>query len=310
MAFSDGNDPSSAAPAPRVSVVMAVYNCRPYLEAAVQSILSQTEPDFEFIIIDDGSTDGTGDDLRRLAATDQRLKVTHAANKGLTKSLNDGLAAARGAYVARMDGDDIALPERLARQADALDADEGLAIVGGGVQLLSEDGLTLGDRAQGVGHTEIRRLLLEGDAGAMTHPAVMFRRAAAMAIGGFNEAFPVGQDLDFFLRVTEVGRAMNLPDTVLRWRQHDKSVNGKNFAIWNDIKRRAIRDTIERVGVERYLDELFTRDYSPVALGDMAKGDRAYRGGYKRDARAFWMRELRTGKNTLQVLKRFAKSYF
>ena len=107
---------------PRISVVMSVYNNAPYLAHAIESILTQTLTDFEFLIVNDGSTDGSGDIIDRLAAEDARIKPMHQANAGLIVSLNRMIKEARAPLIARMDGDDVALPERFERQVAFLDA--------------------------------------------------------------------------------------------------------------------------------------------------------------------------------------------
>ena len=107
---------------PKVSVVMSVYNAEPYLEAAIDSILNQTFRDFEFVIVDDGSTDGSTEILEKYAKGDSRIRLVHNAfNKGLIRSLNRGVKLAKGEYIARQDGDDVSLPQRLASQVQFLD---------------------------------------------------------------------------------------------------------------------------------------------------------------------------------------------
>src|SRR4051794_24772902 len=103
-------------PPPPISVLLAVYNGGRYLRAAVDSILTQTFTDFEFIIIDDGSTDGSLATLREFAQRDPRINLVSRPNKGLTVTLNEGIALARGEFLARMDADDIALPQRFEKQ--------------------------------------------------------------------------------------------------------------------------------------------------------------------------------------------------
>jgi glycosyltransferase involved in cell wall biosynthesis len=107
--------------APLVSVVMSVFNGQAFLSEAVESILQQTLRDFEFVVIDDGSTDGTGDILSTFVERDKRMRVFRQENQGRPKSLNDGIALASGKYIARMDADDIALPDRLGKQVDFME---------------------------------------------------------------------------------------------------------------------------------------------------------------------------------------------
>jgi glycosyltransferase involved in cell wall biosynthesis len=124
---------------------MAVHNNRSLLDNAVESVLNQTYTNFEFIIIYDGSTDGSTERLQQYAAQDERIRLTVQANAGLTRSLNRGLAKARGAYIARMDGDDICRPDRLAQQVRHLDRHADHVLVGGQVLLVDEKGSVVRD---------------------------------------------------------------------------------------------------------------------------------------------------------------------
>src|SRR6476659_7403647 len=118
---------------PRVSVVMPVHNGGAYLALAIESILRQTYGDFEFVIVDDGSTDATPQVIRGVQAADPRVRTYTQARSGLVASLNRGCREARGSYIARMDADDLAAPERLARQVEFLDRHAGVAMVGSAV---------------------------------------------------------------------------------------------------------------------------------------------------------------------------------
>lgn len=289
-----------------ISVVMAVYNCERYLEGAVKSILNQTFEDFEFIIIDDGSTDGSGDLLSKYAGQDQRIRLVRQTNTGLTKSLNSGLALARGDYIARMDADDIALPERLQKQLDAFSKDPELVLLGAGVELISEDGIALGLRSQPSEEAEIRRRLLIGDGGALTHPVVMFRRDTVNAIGGYDERFTTTQDLDLFIRLAEQGGVCNLPETLLKWRQHGGSVNHTKSSTWMKMKRMAIQGSIERMGVESFVEGLFPAGETYAFPADnlaLARFARAH--GRKKSVKIFLNRAIREPKTRMAALEDF-----
>jgi glycosyltransferase involved in cell wall biosynthesis len=243
--------------APQVSVVMAVYNCERYLEEAVESILNQTFRDFEFIIINDGSTDRSSELLNCLASKDGRIRLVHQENIGLTTSLNHGLYMARGELIARMDADDIALPCRFDHQVGFLQKHQDVVLLGGEVELISEQGVELGPRGQPTDEQEIRRRLLLGDGGVITHPAIMFRRSVALKVGGYDLRFSTTQDLDLFIRLSERGKVTNLPETVLKWRQHGGSVNRTRSDTWSVMKRIAVGGAIERMGVDRYVESVF-----------------------------------------------------
>lgn len=240
---------------PRITVLMAVHDGLQYLPDAVNSILRQTFTDFEFIIINDGSTDGSGTWLESL--TDPRIRIVQQDNLGLTKSLNRGLSMARGEFIARMDADDVSLPGRLERQLQEFQADAELVLLGSEVMMTSADGDPAGKRGHALEHAEIRRQLLMGMGGALTHPVVMYPLSAIKQIGLYDERFRTVQDLDLYLRLSEVGKMRNLPETLLYWRQHSSSVNHTQSDSWVAMQRMAIEHTIERIGPSRFAKELF-----------------------------------------------------
>lgn len=242
---------------PEVSVVMAVHNTIQYLPEAVESILSQTYRNFEFIIIDDGSTDGSDIWLAEKAKMDTRIRLVRQENIGLTKSLNRGLSLAKGKLIARMDGDDIALPTRLEDQMEAFQKSGDIVLVCSEVEYITEDGIPLGIRNSPKSHVEIRRRLLLGNGGALTHPAVTIRTSALSLSGFYDERFTTCQDLDLFLRLSEVGLIVCLPEVHLHWRQHANSVNHTRSETWMDMKRMAISSTIDRIGADRFTREMF-----------------------------------------------------
>jgi glycosyltransferase involved in cell wall biosynthesis len=291
--------------APAVSVLMAVHNGRAYLPEAIDSILQQTFRDFEFIIVDDGSSDDSLAILSAYAATDTRIRVISQPNRGLTKSLNTALGLAIGEFIARFDADDISLPDRLQRQVNALRSNNALVLLGSEVELITPDGLRLGPRGHARDHQEIRRRLLLGGGGALTHPAVMMRRLALEAIGGYDEAFPVAQDLDLFLRLSEVGEVGNLAETLLMWRQHDSSINRTRAHLWAPLIARAIENTINRIGAAEYASGLFYQTGTMPSLGDpLDLAERAELGGRYRTAARLYARALKTRHTRLPAIKR------
>lgn len=202
-------------PMPRVSVVMSVYNGERYLRQAIESILAQTFRDFEFIIINDGSTDSTAHILAEVR--DERIVLAHnGANIGLTCSLNCGLALARGEYIARMDADDISHPERFARQIAFLDAHPNYGLVGSWFEIIDLDGQVIGQARMMVDHDEIMLFLLHDS--HFAHSAVMFRRACIDAVGPYDEAAGHVEDYELWLRISRHFRLYNLPAFLHQWR--------------------------------------------------------------------------------------------
>jgi len=204
---------------------MPVYNGAAYVHAAVTSILAQTFGDFELIAVDDGSTDGSLDALRALERGDARVRVVSRPNTGIVGALNDALAQARGQYLARMDCDDIALPDRFARQLAYLTENPGCVCVGSAVVFTDPFGSPLETFRPPINHEAIDKQLIKGFGGAMIHPAVLMRADAVRQVGEYRKEFEFVEDVDLFLRLAEVGRVANLPDVLLHYRQHLGSTN-------------------------------------------------------------------------------------
>ncbi len=232
-------EPSEQAesPTPRVSVLMPVYNGEEYLEDAVDSILAQTFGDFEFLIMNDGSTDRTGEILDRLAAKDARIRVFHRENRGITPTLNELLRLARADLVARMDADDIALPERFAKQVRHLDENPDCVLVGSCATMIDPDGDDLTERAVPASHEEILEDILNGSSKFIFHSSIIFRRQPAVDLGGYNESYAAAQDLDLFLRLAEVGRLTNLTETLIRYREHTSKISAKRAQLQGENSR-------------------------------------------------------------------------
>ena len=202
---------------------MPVYNADRYVTDAVESILVQTFHDFEFIIIDDGSTDGSPAILRRFAERDARIRLISRPNTGYVRALNEALGIARGQYVARMDADDVALPGRLMLQLDYLRRNPDVLCVGGAVVQIDTRNRVLAHRVQPLDDEGIQQKNLTGRT-AMWHPTVMMRRRAIEVVGGYHEELEFAEDLDLWLRLGEQGKLANLPEFVLLYRVHDQSV--------------------------------------------------------------------------------------
>lgn len=209
---------------PRISVILPAYNAAPYIEEAVTSILRQTVADFELLALDDGSTDATGPILESLALRDPRIRLTRRANRGLVATLNELIAQARAPYLARMDADDIALPDRFERQARFLDQYPRIACVGGAVEFIASDATRVHAPPPVLDNASIQREALAGRV-AICHPACMLRAAAVRAVGGYREHTWPAEDLDLFLRLGEHAELANIPSLVLRYRLHATSIS-------------------------------------------------------------------------------------
>jgi glycosyltransferase involved in cell wall biosynthesis len=213
---------TSVTHSPRVSVILPVYNAGRYVRAAVQSILDQTFRDFELLAIDDGSTDDSLDILQEMAKEDARLLVHAAPHRGLVAALNRGLELARGTYIARMDADDIALPERFERQVAYLDRNSGCVVLGTGTQRIDAEGRPLRCTIRPV--KPFDPLAFPPRLPQVPHPSVMMRAEAVRRIGGYRDALAWAQDRDLWARLATLGRIETLPNVGLQYRVHPSSV--------------------------------------------------------------------------------------
>ena len=233
----------------RVSVIMAVHNGGVYLRDAVNSILAQTMKDFEFIIIDDGSTDVTPLLLREYEVLDHRIRLFRLdKNKGLTHCLNMGLRLSMGKYIARMDADDISLPNRFSDQIDYLDNHPEVEVLGTGFSIIDEHG------------EEVHSYVYSGDPSFLrwsfvlynpiAHSSVMMRSSGLNRWGGYDDGLIRAQDYDLWWRISVEGNISNLQKTCLLIRSHSSQVSrqhhGEQEEFLQRIKQRHLEAALER----------------------------------------------------------------
>jgi glycosyltransferase involved in cell wall biosynthesis len=204
---------------PLISVCMPVYNAKRFVAEAIKSILEQTLGDFEFLIVDDGSNDGSRRILERHAARDSRIRLVSRPNKGLVPSLNELVNMANGEFLARMDADDIAMPERFERQVGYLQAHPECAVVGCRVWEIDADGDTVTEWPTYSDHDEIDAFHFRLTGPALLHPSIVMRRDAVVAIGGYRQ-FAVSEEIDLYLRLAEHWRLGRVPEYLLKYRVH------------------------------------------------------------------------------------------
>lgn len=213
--------------APRVSVAMSVYNNEAVVGQAIDSVLAQSFGDFEFLIVDDGSIDGSPAILDAYARRDPRVRVFHEPNRGLIASLNLLAARARGDLVARMDGDDVALPERFARQVAFFDAHPECGVLGTNTHEIDEAGaVTECTDFHPFEHAAILAALER--ASPFCHSSVMMRRDVLIASGGYRAAYRHCEDYDLWLRLALRTRLANLPDRLLLYRRSPGQVSNRH----------------------------------------------------------------------------------
>lgn len=234
---------SANASPPRVSVVLPLFNTEQFVEEAVRSILGQTFDDFEFLVVDDGSTDTGPDRVARFA--DPRLRLfRQPENHGIADALNFGVAHARGRLIARMDADDISLPSRLAQQVAYLEDHPEVGVVGCPPTVMSVDGAPLRVYPLLSRDRELRRFLtLQGP---FCHGSVMFRPEIFRAVGGYRSADEPAEDFALWVRIAQKCKLANLPQTLYCLRTGDHSVSARNRARQLE-KRSEIRNEARRV---------------------------------------------------------------
>ena len=209
---------------PTIAVLLPVYNAEAFVDEAVRSILAQTFTDFELFIVDDGSTDGSLDIVRAHEARDPRITLISRPNTGIVGALNEMADRARSPFLARMDADDVSLPERFKTQLACFESTPRAVCVGGRIDMIAESGDPLMSPTPAIGNASIQQDALAGRT-PISHPSAMIRRRAFRAVGGYREDAYPAEDLDLFLRLGEVGELHNVPDTVLRYRMHGNSVS-------------------------------------------------------------------------------------
>ena len=258
---------------PAVSVLMAVYNGQDYLQQALDSILKQSFTDFEFIIVNDGSTDDTA---RILAAQhDPRLiLLDNPENIGLTRSLNRALPAAQGQYIARQDADDISLPHRLATQVAHLDRNSNTILVSCDLEIINAQGKVIGELKRAIDPLLVRwNMYFYNHIGG--HSQVMSRREAILEIGGYSESYRYSQDYDLWLRLMQRGNLVVLPDVWIQWRLHEKNISINLLSEQEQVSLRCSQEAIASL-INENLDfeeikrlRMFWMNPSELSLNDI-----------------------------------------
>ena len=224
---------------PRVTVLMSVHNGGRWLRPAIDSVLAQTWRDFEFLILDDASTDDSVAQIETIQDPRVRL-IRLPENIGLTRSLNCGLHAARGEIIARQDSDDLSAPERLAKQIAFLDSHPKVAVVGAQARLIDAEGRSRGNRDLPIEPASVRWLSLLDN--PVIHTAATFRtRIIREELGGYDESFPCCQDYDLWTRVMARHDIRNLRERLVQVREHGGSISATRRAEASNMVERVVR---------------------------------------------------------------------
>jgi hypothetical protein len=254
-----------SSPSPHVSVVLPVYNGLPYLHAAISSILSQSFSDFELIIIDDGSVDGSASVLEGF--DDQRIRFLRQTNQGLARTLNHGISLARGTYVARQDQDDLSHPDRLALQVAHMEAHQDCVLVGSWAQIMEVDRLVDRFHRHPVDEPTLRYQLLFNN--PFVHSSVLLRRSALQQVGGYTtdpERQPP-EDYELWSRLSRIGSVANLGQVLLVYREISGSMSRNGPS---PFRRRLITLCAENIAIAAGLP---IDDPSARAIAALTHGD-------------------------------------
>jgi len=266
---------------PDISVVMGVFNNAGTLPAALDSVLSQEGVGLEFIVVDDGSTDGSGAILDETARRDPRLKVVHKANEGLTRALIDGCAMAAAPWIARQDADDVSLPGRLAALLDLARANPGAVLLGSSAWCLGPKGERLRLASCTRDPELARRQILDLGVGPPAHGSTMFLRTVYEAVGGYRDCFYYGQDSDLWMRLAERGGVAYLAEPVYAYRFGGDSISGARRSVQKAFgrlgracraARRAGRSEDSALARLRRLSDQVRRGRRPATRRGMARG--------------------------------------
>ncbi len=221
---------------------MCVYNDPRFVGHAIESILTQSFEDFEFVIVDDGSTDTTPSILEKYAFQDSRIRIFRQPNAGTTAAANYGLSLVRGKYVARIDSDDISYPHRLATEVQFLEQNPDVALVGGGAHIIDFEGRIVG----------LRNIVTSRPERTLWHRCiyqqsdVMFRTEIVSKLGGYREKFRNAQDYDLWLRISETAQIAKLDVILGQWR-----LNGGGYTLSRRIEQKNEVCLIKRFAYRR-----------------------------------------------------------
>ncbi len=210
----------------KLSVIMSVYNGSRFLRQAIESILNQSFTDFEFIIIDDASTDSSLEIISGLVIKDERIKVLkNPQNIGLTKSLNKALTEAKGEYIARIDADDFSYPERFKVQVDFLDKNKNIGLVGTWAKIIDGQDEVLREIHNFTEPSDLKKVLIKYN--PFFHSSIMIRKSVLVEVGLYDENYQFAQDYELYFRIAQKSDLANISKTLIVYRQTDNSITGK-----------------------------------------------------------------------------------
>ena len=231
---------------PTITALMSVFNGEKWLLESLESMRNQTFQDFEMLLIDDGSTDCTPDILHDFAASDARVRIITKGNTGLTDSLNIGVSEARGSWIARMDADDVASPNRFELQIKHITSEPNIVLVGSGFYV--KNGVDLNDTVHYVPgtHTQLVRRL-ERMKGFFPHSSAMYKASTVRDIDGYDQNAKLNEDWDLWLRFSEVGQIAAVRKPLVLIRKHDDQITSMQNSNLRHVEQAYISTTCSLV---------------------------------------------------------------
>jgi len=212
---------------PPITVLMSCYNGETWLSESIESVLGQTFKQFEFLIIDDGSQDRSLSIIKEYEKKDPRIHVISKKNSGLPDSLNVGLQHAKGKWIARLDADDIAEPERLQKQYDFAKSNPRLILIGSAFLETDEHGNTGKVQTFSAGHRELKQHLLNRRR-FFAHSSAFYLKEIALKAGGYRPRIKKSEDYDLWLRLSEMGKMASIREPLIRFRSHPDQISHEN----------------------------------------------------------------------------------
>ena len=275
---------------PIVSVVMAVCNVERFLAEAIESILNQTFTDFEFQIVDYGSTDNSKSIISSYAVRDGRVKYREMPPCDLPVARNASCALAQGEFIAIMDADDISLPDRLSREVEYLQRHPQVSFIGGAVEWIDSSGRPFHIHRHPSDERGIKNGLLTHN--VFWHPTVFMRKDAFVSVGGYRSVFVCSHDYDLALRISDKYECANLDEVLVKYRVHPIQLTADRHIQQSLCKLAAQASAAaRRAGRPDLLDTV--REINPATLASLGVGETEQRNSVVSDGRA-WIRNLMT----------------
>lgn len=238
-----------------VSVVMPIYNAQRYLTQAIESILSQSLENFEFILVNDASTDKTLQIINKFKKKDNRIKIiNNKKNLQMAKSLNLAIDQTKSDLIARMDQDDIAFPNRLEVQYAFMQSHPKVAIVGNDITVIDENGKITGKRTYPTTSEGLKKILFRYS--AFAHPTVMFRKPAFQKVGGYNPEKHPCEDIDLWFRLGKRYEFGSIPTFLLKYRVSLNSGSHHNLKKTEIIGLKIKLEAIKKYGYKPVLYDI------------------------------------------------------